>query len=121
MSDGREEREERLAAISRAHGAGRDSGVVEGACWALERLARARGELGIPSSVMDAIVDELARMMGADLVATELRRRGFADQARRLAERERLAEGARPPDSNSPEGVGAKGTPGGWTGGETRP
>jgi hypothetical protein len=113
-----EDRSERLAAISRANAAGRDAGLVEGACWALEIIARQRGELGLPDHVVDVVIDKLARWVGdVRLVAGELKRRGFANQARRLLEGERLAEGARPPDQNSPEGVGAKGDPGGWTGG----
>lgn len=118
MTAGEDERNARLAALVRSNADGRNAGLVEGVCWILERGALVCGELGLPSSFVDEAIEDLARKVGdRKLVADELKRRGFAVQARRLLELDRLAEGARPPDANSPEGVGAKGAPGGWTGG----
>lgn len=91
-------------------------GECLGALGAVRRFITDRGLLAELTG--RAIVSDLIRRFGADYVTSHPSAwPGMLDLASDQAGKDAPAAS----DANSPEGVGAKGEPGGWTGGQVEP
>lgn len=132
MAKPRDTQVDRLqAGLIAQYEAGVRFGECNGALAAVRRMISDRGLLAeLPGR---AVVADLVRRFGAAYVRSHLETHGLLELApalvqvtetgrgcgktARAAELQRARYGV--PDANSPEGVGAKGEPGGWTGGLT--
>lgn len=100
-----------------AYDAGLRTGEIRGALSACRRFVADRGLLA--ELTARAELADLVRRFGLDYVTPHLRDQGMLG----LLEQPTAAPPVVPvpSDANSPEGVGAKGEPGGWTGGLVDP
>lgn len=112
--------DDRLAALSRVHSDGWRSGFIDGALYVIGM-----------SCTQDDVMRELIRRFGPRDVEFEVRKRPHLREAFERAQ-SYIATGDTQPidlplptmppsDANSPQGVGGKDEPGGWTGGLTHP
>lgn len=123
--------QDRIGAVATSYENGWRSGFVEGGLAALEPILEALQGVTAGSTVnLDtfAPLRELVRRFGAGPVELKARDRSGTVQAAVQAVVQQLASRPTPPDrpttpvcSNGPEEIGARGQPGGWTGGLTSP